>query len=441
MKIVLTRENIELWIVKYLWLFILMPKMVQFVMYAGILALLVAKKKIGFNKTGVIFMAGGIVQIVAIVRQCILGSPGFSRIAAGLNTSLIWMIAAVYYSLMSEENLTPGFKSKFIQYVRMDAVIMFLIYLFSLVSSQNVYTIFGHQLYLKRLDYLSSGVTTRFCGFAETVIGPSHLLSFVMPVLLLDKPENDFKNVFVVFLGYMAVIATHSRMGIVCCGAMVLLVIRQLLSNKLGRSITRKLDILAAVFLVTLAIVYYQEIWTKFLGFFNSRSGSNSTRFRIYRESFRMALENSPILGIGIKYMLQDGIYSFPYGSHSTYIGLFYKTGILGSLMYLLGFTNVLQNILRNIKKERNFYTILAVFILYFGLLVFADIDGSDWVIVTVFAIWGLMSNGVLYEKKEECKSVDIYKHIGNRPGFSASDLPDHRIRDSHSEKNDLSFN
>jgi len=121
----------------------------------------------------------------------------------------------------------------------------------------------------------------------------------------------------------------------------------------------------------------------------NSRAGSNNTRMQIYSESIVLTFTKSPIWGLGIKKISESG---YPLGSHSTYIGVFYKTGIIGTLI----FTGVLISIIRILIKVHNKTTFQAeaIFLLML-LLEFAveDIDGADWVIVLLFAIIGIIAN------------------------------------------------
>ncbi|MFC6670556.1 hypothetical protein [Marinobacterium aestuariivivens] len=59
------------------------------------------------------------------------------------------------------------------------------------------------------------------------------------------------------------------------------------------------------------------------------RGGSSSIRFNMYAETFRLTMESNPIYGIAVK---PRDYFFIPLGSHSTYLGAFLKTGVIGML-------------------------------------------------------------------------------------------------------------
>ena len=63
----------------------------------------------------------------------------------------------------------------------------------------------------------------------------------------------------------------------------------------------------------------------------SAREGSNATRGNIYSASIEKAFAESPLIGMGIKDLSPYDL--IPYGSHSTYVGFFYKTGIIGLII------------------------------------------------------------------------------------------------------------
>ena len=95
------------------------------------------------------------------------------------------------------------------------------------------------------------------------------------------------------------------------------------------------------------------------------------------------------MIGIGIKYMLGD----FPYGSHCTYIGIFYKTGLFGTLLFVIGIAMMCINIWNNISNKETGRLAYIMILSYFGLLIFSDIDASNWVLSLAFICYGLLNN------------------------------------------------
>ena len=142
----------------------------------------------------------------------------------------------------------------------------------------------------------------------------------------------------------------------------------------------------------------YKELYEAFYSFFNSRGGSNEARFEVYTRSINKAWTESPLIGIGIKYMV-DGF--IPYGSHSTYIGVFYKVGIIGSVAFAIGIWNEISYVRRRLKCNEYGLYIFLQFLLYFFFLVFADIDGVNWVMVSIVSMWGTISRLELNNNKK----------------------------------------
>lgn len=107
-----------------------------------------------------------------------------------------------------------------------------------------------------------------------------------------------------------------------------------------------------------IGLALWPVIYAKLQGVFLSRAESNSMRFMLYKKSFERMLVNNPLLGMGIKDLYKDTIY--PYGSHSSYVGYFYKTGLIGGSIYLLA---VCEFIKKMAKWRKNFIR-LYVFLL-----------------------------------------------------------------------------
>ena len=404
MRIHFTTEDLLLWIIKYFWIIAVLPKMVQFAVYLAILLTFFLKNRLSIDKTTVFFLAGAAVHVIAILWQCITSSPALSRVAAAINTSMIWIIAAIFYSIYKQYTFNEDILKKFSKYMRMNFFILFCIYLLSLVASSNTYTILGYTVYLRRLDYLSTGVTTRFCGALETVLGATHLTCIGASALLLGEDEGKSLKTIMLLLGaFIAVVATHSRTGTICCAAIVAAFIYQMIASHLSTHKMRIVNFALISAVILGVIIFDDQIIGKLYSVFYSRSGSNSTRFTIYRESLRLVLSQSPLIGMGIKYSLVDSYnFVFPYGSHCTYIGILYKTGVIGSLLYLIAFSKTGRSVINNLRCRKNGRYIMIVIAVYMISLITSDIDGMDWVIITAFSLLGLMSNDSLFQKEVE---------------------------------------
>jgi len=83
---------------------------------------------------------------------------------------------------------------------------------------------------------------------------------------------------------------------------------------------------------------------------------------------------------------------SYPIGSHSTYIGALYKSGIFG----FIPFVAMLYYVFKSIRETRlgitkNLITILYVFMLV--LFTTMDMDATEWFLIYFFAFLGIFSS------------------------------------------------
>ena len=403
-KIKFSTEDILINLFKFMWIFILLPKTLQFACYLLILLLILWKNKVVFSKTTLFLLLGCCIQLVAILRQMFIVNPSTTRIFAAFNTLGIGVLSILMYSVASKLEPDDERINKIAHYMRINIAILVGIYFVSLVIRSNTVSFLGQKFYFKRMDYLASGVTTRFCACMETVLGPGHFFFIASPVLLLDSSRGDKRNalrniIFILLTGWM-VVETHSRIGLLCCGAAMLFIIGDYLGKYMKRE--QRIVILACAAVIALFLLYRYRRYLMFelSSFFNARGGSNEARFNIYRKSLEKMLIESPILGIGIKYMLG----SFPYGSHSTYIGLLYKAGFLGTFMYLIGIFRLFGNFTYSSRKLISSNTALITMLFYAVFLIFADLDASNWVIVSMFTLLGLVNSSVFEKpvRKEE---------------------------------------
>lgn len=394
------REINTLYIVlfAFLWVLILVPKAVQFFVLFFIAATLVLSNKTRLMERKVPFYAlffvlGILVHGVSILAQCASGVSDLDRLLASINTLFVWIIAIIFHLKYRFHVVDKYFVDKVYRFALLAFAILIVVYCLSLIYNHNVINVGGYQLYLRRLDYLDTGTTTRFAGLMETVLGPSHMYSILAPILVVcarGDNRKTFCSIAALLLGFYVVVQTHSRIGLVVCTAICILSVCYLLCT-VGkyRVLFQAIAAISIVSLLFFAVLNIPVIMELMSDIFFSRAGSNGARFGIYANSIAITLEKSPIIGMGIKYMLGD----FPYGSHCTYIGIFYKTGFLGSPFFLFGFLGMLAGCFSTLKRGGFGIAVVLSVASYFGLLVFADLDGSNWVICLAFATWGLLSN------------------------------------------------
>ena len=309
--------------------------------------LLKSKGKVTIN------LAFGFIFIYFMIHlfSILINTPGeeTSRIFADLNTCIIAILLYCMYKSMQLDF------NRIIKYLAVNMYIMialaFLMLLLKYTGSDSLKfmgrIIFG-------LDWINETQTIRFYGFMEysNLVVMFYFLLFPFAyVNFKEKHTKRFTIVFVI-LSALPVILTNSRMGLVLVAFNTIVSILYTINSKY-------LAIFFVLFLLCLVIVLeikYAIIYQLINKILNARVGSNTMRSLIYRESIQKALNDSIFYGSGIK----SSFYGYPLGSHSTYIGLFYKAGILGFIFGLSGLIQVVISVLNKWRRKKYFIIVLC---------------------------------------------------------------------------------
>lgn len=384
-------------IFKYLWLIAVLPKMVQLPILGAILICLYVKEgakqalKFDFraDRYFTLLIVCNAVYGFSIVVNALSGQHEFVRILAACNTFSITCVALGFYHYYSTADLEM---EKVERYMFCNMNILFgLCVLYWLIGSKGNLPFIGQ---LSGWDEVVVGVdTTRFVGYLEypnlTVF--MYLYCYAFSVNYLSKRVPKVVSLIIEVLYVLPLAAANSRTGVACAIAMtaVSLVLTKMdcvtdfyLKNK------GKIWITGIAALAAICLVCYRPIGAVLQRILSYRAGSTATRSTIYRESIRKMLSQSPVWGCGIKAII-PGL-AYPYGSHSTYLGMFYKTGILGGTIYLIATMMAIVGIIR--RKENSKFDILIsfAFLALFASAVLEDIDGANWNIVVFMSIMAM---------------------------------------------------
>ena len=157
----------------------------------------------------------------------------------------------------------------------------------------------------------------------------------------------------------------------------------------LRASMRRMLVVIFLLFSLVLSSVVIDLVSDFWLQFNSFRQGSSDLRMLVYQQSIESALKEAPVIGFGIK---DRGEFVIPLGSHSTFIGAFYKCGVLG-LLLISGFylTLISRSIISILycKKEVVSLGIAGVLVTIFSF--FEDVDAPQLVSFFIFIIIALL--------------------------------------------------
>ena len=375
----------------FFWAIVLFPKPVQLVVLLGFMLyfmnvkLIISKDK--FALTQLIVLG---IYAISIIFNAIISFHELTRVLAAVNTILITFTAINLYIFFSTVQIDTSRVGKSFLFNTGVLLLFLLIYLF--YPAKESLTIMGYSV--SAIDYIKAS-GTRFVGFfAYSNLIP--LFSIVSIPFITDYfNKREIYSFGIIVLNFIFSYFANSRSGQIIMLFITAFFVYDYLKLKVKKGI-RKLYVLIAVTIIAiLGLVAFPYILAKINYMFSSRAASNSMRFAIYQNSIEKMIDNNPIIGMGIKDLYGDSIY--PYGSHSTYIGYFYKTGILGGCLYIQSIIIYLCRITKWKKRTLTDFVYFISAIALFFWMVLEDLDGTNWSICYAYTILGIIRSRSQY--------------------------------------------
>lgn len=371
---------------KYLWVIILLPKTVQLGALMIIAILLLRHGKI--RRSGDYFTLLQVIVLVihafSIIWNAATGTHERSRIFAAINTFSVTAVALLFYKTYSQVKLDL---SRIGKYCIINILILTGILIIYLVYPGKMEVRIGENV-LSAYDYYNEQLIPRFVGMMPYANLVPLMLMLGIPFALYTKYGKKPLSMGIIFVvSYIIITEARSRTGQLTVILLALMYLYSLVLLKVDNKMMLR-AILAAM-CCFFVIVLFNKIWGALSGLISGRSASNGMRFYIYEQSWYKMISTNPWVGVGIKDIMGDT--GYPYGSHSSYIGYFYKTGMFGGVLYLLSFFDVAKRLITNLKKsslaERMIITgVFSIFV----WMIFEDIDGVNWAICLLYAVMGI---------------------------------------------------
>lgn len=387
-----TRGNKSIYIILILfYLIIFLPKPIQLLLFAATAITYAAtgcKKREKDIFVGIQFLYL-IIYLFSIFINIVSGEHETSRIFAAINTFVIDCVAItmyIYFKNIADIDARIVEKTSFLNI----SIINVLAILSKTITAINSIDVHGHTI--SGEDWIDGVQTSRFYGFMDYSNLVIFAVLFFFPYAL-KYVHYKFSKILLCILTLYTVSLTNSRSGLVLTSILVVIYILFCEEQSIWIFINRNkvpFGILAAVVLIFTLIIFHDSINNIIQRILNARTGSNGMRMYIYRSSMDKMLNESPFFGIGIKDLNLDG---YPYGSHSSYIGAFYKTGLIGGILYLISMLIMDFNIF--LKRSADNYDLIKKTALIFCtiMMIVEDIDGANWTICIFFIYCGIYLN------------------------------------------------
>lgn len=201
----------------------------------------------------------------------------------------------------------------------------------------------------------------------STATAAVSIILFAFVTLQTKVLSRDF--LFWASITIICVLSTYSRLLIVIF--LIYLLLISLLEVRSGK--VRFLIITLSIFVTTLFLSQLYALWQ---GLNDMRAGSSDIRFQVYEATIDEALSTSPLIGVGIK---SRGDFFIPLGSHSTYLGVLLKTGLLGLSCLVMFAVGIIRQYIIAVTKRWNNPKgrLLALLVSFLLFMIFEDIDAA----------------------------------------------------------------
>lgn len=378
---------------QYFWILVILPKFVQMACL-GALLFLIWFRSFGekpLDKFTIAQLFYLLVYGVAIVINTLTTPHDLSRILAALNTWMITAVAIGLYHFYRQSDIDLVRVGKYSLCNLLILVLLWVVY--KLTDGTQAFPILGRALMGD--DWVNGLHAPRFFGYMDYANLVVFSVLFFYPLAMRFLSGKRLLPLLLTVVLYPVVDATNSRTGVVLY---LLLLVAYFLFElqawffSLYKQHKYVLFFLACFGVLAIVALCSGKILQIVDRIMNMREGSNNMRMQIYTQSITTMLEKSPIIGIGIKDMLGG----YPLGSHSTYIGVFYKAGILGGLIYVCSIIYLAIKII--FGKDVNRHAVTAKICLAAALLLMAleDVDGANWCICIFYILLGFLQTRAL---------------------------------------------
>ena len=354
--------------------FAIIPKQIFFVIsFLTIGLLLIIKQSWKKTRLFTLILTLFGIHIFSTIIFFFAKNVALTRVIAAFNTALSWIISGIMLGFSPKNIKSNTFNNRKIAFLNI--VLLVGLSVFALICQRinRNYSLFGNSLYIN--DWVTSGQETRLLLFFDYSSLITFFVIFNLGFYLQNKRCK--RDLFVILICILPVYYSKSRICLL--GYLVLLGLYLLAFIKDNFRNYKIFYFVITLIVLCFLVICRGKIIEFLYDFIHMRENSNNARWEVYMQSISFALRNSPLFGVGVKLEYSLNV---PYGSHSTFIGLFYKLGFVGLLVGFILYFSILKISVRS--ADKNFlYIFLALTIIMF----FEDIDGTNWLVFYAFVL------------------------------------------------------
>ncbi|HEO0383827.1 TPA: capsule biosynthesis protein CapK [Streptococcus agalactiae] len=362
-----------------LWVLILVPNQwYQFLIITIIVLLLLWKSefRISISNSSILFLLWLFIYLFAILIRGTQEDITFQRFIAELLKLISTGYALFFYNYYRKAD----FNSSVVRnVVKVNYFVLFLITVLYLFFPMLKPTLFGRELF--SIEWFPH-MRIRLAAYFEyaTLIGQFILFSY--PILFL-KLQKHMENILISLLLTICSYFSGARILLVCMLVLLASLLLDYILFKTNLKLTKKNTFILGMTFLFITACFSYNIWSIIEKIIMYRNQSTITRMIVYQESIIEVLKGNILFGQGIRIPSSEGIFL---GSHSTYISVFYRTSLLGIVLYFSAFILLYKEaISKNYKIYRLFFYTLLCYTL------FEEIDPNHWSIVLLFSTFGIV--------------------------------------------------
>ncbi|MFH7317060.1 capsule biosynthesis protein CapK [Streptococcus agalactiae] len=362
-----------------LWVLILVPNQwYQFLIITIVVLLLLWKSefRISISNSSILFLLWLFIYLFAILIRGTQEDITFQRFIAELLKLISTGYALFFYNYYRKAD----FNSSVVRnVVKVNYFVLFLITVLYLFFPMLKPTLFGRELF--SIEWFPH-MRIRLAAYFEyaTLIGQFILFSY--PILFL-KPQKHMENILISLLLTICSYFSGARILLVCMLVLLASLLLDYILFKTNLKLTKKNTFILGMTFLFITACFSYNIWSIIEKIIMYRNQSTITRMIVYQESIIEVLKGNILFGQGIRIPSSEGIFL---GSHSTYISVFYRTSLLGIVLYFSAFILLYKEaISKNYKIYRLFFYTLLCYTL------FEEIDPNHWSIVLLFSTFGIV--------------------------------------------------